>query len=160
MLPPSRASKEPACDSAAPSLVSPISLLQRGRRGAVPAPHPHRLGQHKMSKLCELAGLLAAGAPVSRRHCHRGTPANTNVFPNRCQSRQHQVCCSTSPGAAITPITASPKILHLESATGRASREAVCFTSSIIGSPGSRERMGTQWYTSVLGQHYTSFVLL
>lgn len=127
-----RGSKEPARDSPAPRLVSSISLLQQGGRGAVPAPHPHRLGVSKLSECTGLA-LLQPGSAT-------GTMLGVCASTHQCLSQP--LLKRTAPGALLNqtgrgshPLQPGSKSLHLESATGRAPREAVCFASSIPGQP-------------------------
>lgn len=89
--PQERARSQPVT-SAAPSPVSSSSLFQLGRSGAVPAAHPHRLGQCKTLKPCKLAGLsVAEEAQVSHRHAVRGlrqqTPMSFSIAAGAASTR-------------------------------------------------------------------------
>lgn len=153
-------SKEPAHDSPAPRLVSAISLLQQGGRGALPAPHPHRLGQCETSKLCECTGLARLQPGSATGTVWGAVPAHSGAFPKPCWSGQHQVCCPTRPGAVLAHYSQSPGSFTLsQPLAGLPERQSALHLPS-RGSPGSWERMSTQRYTSVLGQHYKSFWLV
>lgn len=98
-----RGSKEPARDSPAPRLVSSISLLQQGGRGAVPAPHPHRLGVSKLSECTGLA-LLQPGSATGTMLgvCARHTPV---PFPTPAEADSTR-CAAEPDRARLSPITA------------------------------------------------------
>lgn len=130
-----KGSQEPARDSPAPRLVSAISLLQQGGRGAVPAPHPHRLGQCETSKLCERTGLAGLQPGSATGTVWRGCASTHQRLSQLLLKRTAPGVLLNQTGRGSHPWHSVSRILHLESAAGRAPGEAVCFASSITGQP-------------------------
>lgn len=100
----------------------------------MPAPHRHRLGQCKTSKPCECPGLVWLQPGPATGTVSGGCASTHSAFPSPAEADSTR-CAAEPDRARLSPITAGPEILHLESAAGRAPREAVCFASSIPGQP-------------------------
>lgn len=109
----------------------------------------------RASERFELAGWLV---PEAQR-CQGALPANTSIFPNRCQSGQHRGHSLISPGAALIHCSQCPRCFGLSQLLAALPGTQPASHLLSQGSPGSRERMDMQWCTSALGQHYTSFLL-
>lgn len=127
------------------------------------ASSPHTQARAETSKLRECTGLVLL-QPGSATGTVPGVCASTH----QCLSQP--LLKRTAPGALLNqtgrgsrPLQPVSKSLHLESAAGRAPREAVCFASTIPGQPwqlGEDGHTVLHCYTSVLGQPYKSFWLM
>lgn len=101
----------------------------------MPAPHPHRLGQCETSKLCECTGLVRLQPGSATGTVSGGCASKHQCLSQSLLKRTAPGVLLNQPGRGSHPSQPVSKILHLESAAGRAPREAVCFASSIPGQP-------------------------
>lgn len=101
----------------------------------MPAAHPHRLGQCEPSKLCECTGLAGLQPqPQPQARCE-GRACTHQCLSQALLKRTAPGVLLTQTGRGSHPVQPVSKILLLESAAGRAPREAVCCASSVPGQP-------------------------
>lgn len=140
------------------SFIHPSPSVGRERGCASSPPAQARAAQELKALWVPRTGLAAARA--GHRHGVGGAvPAHTGASPTPCWSGQHQVCCWTRPGAALTHYSQSPRSFTLsQPLAGLPERQSALHLPS-QGCPGSWEKMGALCYTSVLAQRYKSFWL-